>query len=113
MEDEAAISDDVSRPLPLHRQNPRSRFLTFGAYLRGDFLHGRSALVIYPPMRRNPRIPLGPQLAIDRSLFHSARAKDEPIGLQGVQNGHERHAGIVAGRARAGRESRVDGCASV
>ena len=53
-----------------------------------DVLHGRSALGIYPPMRRHPQIPLSPQLAIDGGLAHSAMSKDEAIGLQGVQNGH-------------------------
>jgi hypothetical protein len=62
MKDQPAIPDDVGRTLP--------------------------ALGAYPPMRRNPGIPLSPQLAIGGGLVHSAMPKDEAIGLQGVQNGH-------------------------
>ncbi|MDX6515792.1 MAG: hypothetical protein QOH73_1458, partial [Gaiellaceae bacterium] len=40
------------------------------------------------PMRRHPRIPLSPQLAIDGGLVDSAMPKDESIGLQGVKNWH-------------------------
>jgi hypothetical protein len=47
-------------------------------------------------MRRHPRIPLSPQLVIDGGLADSAMPKDEAIGLQSVQNGPWRHAGIVS-----------------
>ena len=86
MNDQPAVPDDVGRVLPLHRQKPRPRLLTLCAYLRGDVRHGRPALGVYPPMRRHPRIPLGPQLAIDGGLAHSAVPKDKAIGLQGVQD---------------------------
>src|SRR6185437_4229015 len=91
-----AIPDDVGRALPFHRQDPWPRLLTLRAYLRSDVLHGRPALGVYPPMRRHPQIPLSPQLAIDGGLAHSAAPEDKPIGLQGVQDAHERHAGIVS-----------------
>lgn len=96
MKDQPAIPDDVSRALPLHRQNPRPRTLTLCAHLRSDVLHGRSTLGIYPPMRRNPRSPLSSQLAIDGGLAHSATPKDGAIGLQSVQNERRRHAGIIS-----------------
>jgi hypothetical protein len=81
MQDQPAITDEISRALPLHRQNAWPRLLTLHAYLRGDVIHGRSALGIYPPMRRYPRIPLSPQLAKDGGLVHLAMPKDESIGL--------------------------------
>ena len=88
MNGQPAIPDDVRRALPLHRQNPWPRHVILCAYLRSDVLHGRSALGVYPPMRRHPLIPLSPQLAIDGGLVHSAMPKDEAIGLQGAQNAH-------------------------
>src|SRR5690625_3895861 len=93
-----AVSDDLGRALALHRQNPRPRLRTLGAYLRSDVLHGRSALGTQPPMRRHTRIPLSPQPAIDSGVVHSGRPKDEASGLQRVQNGHERHARSVSGQ---------------
>ncbi len=95
MKNQPAIPNGVSSALPLHRQNP-----WLCSYMRGDVLQGRSALRIYPPVRRHPRIPLSPQLAIDGGLAHSAMPKDEAIGLQGLQNGQQRHADIVSAAAR-------------
>jgi hypothetical protein len=96
MNGQPAIPDDVGRALLLHRQNPWPRLLMRCAYWRSDVLHGRPALGVYPPRRRHPPIPLSPQLAIDGGLAHPAMSKDKAIGLQGVQNAHYRHAGIVS-----------------
>ena len=56
-------------------------------------------------MRRHARISLSPQLPIDGCLVHSATSKDKAIGLQGVENGHSRHARIVPAAAARPRWS--------
>jgi hypothetical protein len=84
MNGQTAIPDDVAHALPLQRQNLWPRLLTPCAYLRSDVLYGRSALGVYPPMRRHPEIPLSPQLAIDGGAIPNGEA----IGLQSVQNAH-------------------------
>lgn len=86
----------MGRALPLYGQNPWPRLLALCAYLRDDVVNGGSAVRTHPPMRRHPRIALGPQLAIDGGLVRSALPKDESIGRQGVQNGHSRHPDIVS-----------------
>lgn len=101
MKDQPAIPDDVGCALPLHRQDPRPRLLTLCAYLGGDVLHGRSAIGIYLPRGRHPRIPLSPQLAKDGGLVHSAMPKNKSVGLHSVQDAHWRHAGIVPAAAAA------------
>jgi len=95
MEDQPAISDDIPRTLPLHRQDTRPRFLTLPAYLRGDVLHRRPSLGIYPSVRWHPGIPLHPQSTIDASLVHAPTPKDQTISLQSFQNGPRRHIGIL------------------
>jgi len=88
MNGQPAVADDIGCALPLHRQNPWPRLRTLCAYLRGDVLHGRPALGVYPPMRRHPQVPLSPQLAVDGGIARSGMPENEAIGLQGIQNAH-------------------------
>jgi hypothetical protein len=47
-------------------------------------------------VRWYPWIPLTPQAPVDGGVVRSAGPEDEAVGLQGVQNAHWPHAGIVS-----------------
>lgn len=99
MKDQPAISDDVARRLPLHRQDPRRRPLTLVADVGGNVLERRSAPAIDPPMRRDTRVPLGPQLVKDSSLTDPAMPQNKPIGLPPVQRESWRYTGLCQVRS--------------
>lgn len=95
MEHQAAVSNDIANTFALHGQDPWLRaFVT--SYLNGDVLYRRSALGIYPSMRWDPGVPLGPQLTVDLSFIRTPAAKDEPTSLQRRQGRQRRHIHMLA-----------------
>src|SRR3954471_11998399 len=77
--DESAVPDRLTGALSLNHEQTGRRHLLIVPEPRLQVCGGRTAVGVYAAMGRNARIPLDPELSLERCVSRSPRSEQETL----------------------------------